>query len=58
MPVYPPRFTVVELATGTEHGPLDSWEEVAMCLAFEKLSREEVEIIEDAPLTANLTAWE
>ena len=28
MPVYPPRFTVVELATGVEHGPLDSWEEM------------------------------
>ncbi len=58
MPIHPPSYTVVELATGAEHGPLDSWEEVAMCLAFEKLSREEVEIIEDAPLTANLTAWE
>ena len=57
MPVYPPRFTVVELATGIEHGPLDSWEEVAMCLAFAKLSREEVEVVEDAPLMANLTAW-
>ena len=58
MPVYPPRFTVVELATGIEHGPLDSWEEVAMCLAFEKLSREEVEIIEDASEMATITAWE
>ena len=57
MPVYPPRFTVVELATGIEHGPLDSWEEVAMCLAFEKLSREEVEIIEDASEMATITAW-
>ena len=45
MPVHPPRYTVVELATGVEHGPLDSWEEVAMCLAFERLSREEVEVI-------------
>ena len=58
LPVYPPRYTVIELATGEEHGPLDSWEEVAMCLAFAKLSREEVEVIEDAPLMANLTAWE
>ena len=45
MPVHPPRYTVVELATGAEHGPLDSWEEVAMCLAFAKLSRDEVEVI-------------
>ena len=58
MPVYPPRFTVVELATGVEHGPLDSWEEVAMCLAFAKLSREDVEVIEDAPVITTLTAWE
>ena len=58
MPVYPPRFTVVELATGVEHGPLDSWEEVAMCLTFAKLSREDVEVIEDAPVIATLTAWE
>ena len=57
MPVYPPRYTVVELATGEEHGPWDSWEEVAMCLAFEKLSREEVEIIEDASVMATLSAW-
>ncbi len=58
MPVYPPRFTVVELATGIEHGPWDSWEEVAMCLAFEKLSRDEVEIVADEPLISTLTAWE
>ncbi|MYA95091.1 MAG: hypothetical protein F4X91_01610 [Nitrospinae bacterium] len=45
MPVHPPRYTVVELTTGVEHGPLDSWEEVAMCLAFESLSRDEVEVI-------------
>ena len=57
LPLYPPRFTVVELATGEEHGPLDSWEEVAMCLAFARLSREEVEIVTDAPLMANITAW-
>ena len=55
MPVHPPRYTVVELATGAEHGPLDSWEEVAMCLAFEKLSREEVEVVEDSSWMATLT---
>ncbi len=57
LPIYPPRFTVVELVTGEEHGPWDSWEEVAMCLAFARLSREEVEIIEDASPMATLTAW-
>ena len=55
MPVHPSRYTVVELATGAEHGPLDSWEEVAMCLAFSKLSREEVEVVEDISWMATLT---
>ncbi len=55
MPVLPPRFTIVELKTGIEHGPLDSWEEVAMCLAFEKLSRDEVEVVEESSWMAALT---
>ena len=58
LPVYPPRYTVVELATGAEHGPLDSWEEVAMCLAFSKLSRDEVEVLTDQSPMATLSAWE
>ena len=57
MPLYPPRYTVIELATGEEHGPLDSWEEVAMCFAFAKLSRDEVEVIEDAPVISRLAGW-
>ena len=58
MPLFPPRFTVVELATGIEHGPLDSWEEVAMCLAFSKLSRDEIEVVEDACVMSTLSARE
>ncbi|MDE0331876.1 MAG: hypothetical protein OXL41_08405 [Nitrospinae bacterium] len=57
LPLYPPRYTVIELATGEEHGPWDSWEEVAMCLAFERLSREEVEIVEDTPVVARYAGW-
>ena len=57
LPIHPPRYTVVELATGEEHGPWDSWEEVAMCLAFGRLSRHEVEIIEDASPMARYTSW-
>ncbi len=57
MPVFPPRYTIVEVATGAEHGPLDSWEEVAMYLAFKRLSREEVEVIEDAPVISRLAGW-
>ena len=57
LPLYPPRYTVVELATGEEHGPWDSWEEVAMCLAFEKLSRDEVEVVTDTSPMATITGW-
>ncbi len=57
MPVFPARFTIVELSTGVEHGPLDSWEEVAMCLAFKRLSRHEVEVVEDAPVISGLAGW-
>ena len=29
-----------------------------MCLAFERLSRKEVEVVADVPLMATITAWE
>ena len=57
LPLYPPRYTVVELATGEDHGTWDSWEEVAMCLAFAKLSRHEVEVITEASPMTTITAW-
>ena len=57
LPLYPPRYTVVELATGEDLGAWDSWEEVAMYLAFAKLSREEVEVISDASPMTTITAW-
>ena len=56
IPVWDPTWTVVELATGREHGPFDSEADVALCLAFAKLSRDEVEVIVDAPVTAQFTA--
>ena len=53
LPLYPPTYTVIELATGARHGTWDSPEEVAMCLGFARLSREEVEIVVDSsPLQA------
>ena len=58
MPLYPPRYTVIELATGACHGTYDSMADVALCLAFAKLSRNEVEVIVDAPPLAGLAAWE
>ena len=34
------RFTVIEIASGVNHGTWDRWEDVAICLAFAKLSRD------------------
>ena len=47
LPVLPPRVTVIEIATGVNHGTWERWEDVVMCLAFAKLSRDQVELIPD-----------
>ena len=47
---------MIEIATGREHGPYDSEADVALCLAFEKLSRDEVEVLADVSPMASLTA--
>ena len=57
IPIWPPRFTVIEIATGEDHGTWDSWDEVVMCLAFARLSREQVEVISDASPMATFTSW-
>lgn len=57
IPVWDPAWTVVELETGREHGPFDSESDVALCLAFEKLDRDRVEIVKDAPVTASYASW-
>ena len=57
IPVWDPTWTVVEADTGREHGPFDDPADVALCLAFEKLDRDRVEVLCDAPVTASLTAW-
>ena len=41
LPVLPPRFTVIEIATGANHGTWDRWEDVVVCLALAKLSRDQ-----------------
>ena len=58
MPVYPPSYTVIELATGTDHGTYDSEADVALCLVFARLSRDQVEVISDAPAVMRIAAWE
>ncbi len=55
LPILPPRYTVIEVATGEDHGTWDSWEEVAMCLAFARLSHQQVEIISDTSPMASFT---
>ena len=57
LPLYPPRYTVIETATGEDHGTFDSWEEVAMCLAFARLSLDQVEVLTDQSPMATCTSW-
>ncbi len=47
---------MIEIATGREHGPCDSEADVALCLAFARLSRDEVEVIADVSPMATFTA--
>ena len=47
MPLYPPQYIVVELETGEDHGTWDSWADVALCLAFSRLSLDQVTVITD-----------
>ena len=56
IPVWDPNFTVIEIATGDTHGPFDTKAEAVAGLVFAGLEFDEVEIVNDAPVTARLTA--
>ena len=56
IPLWDPSWTVIEIATGEDLGTYDSEMEVAACLAFAKLSRDEVEVVADASPMATFTA--
>ena len=56
IPIWDPSWTVIEIATGREHGPYDSEADVALCLVFEKLARHEVEVLRDASPMSSYTA--
>ena len=56
IPVWDPTWTVIEVATGRELGTFDSEADIALCLAFEKLSRDEVEVLCDASPMSSYTA--
>ena len=44
--------------TGDDHGTFDSWEDVALCLAFARLSLDQVEVLTDQSPVATWAAWE
>ena len=58
IPVWDPSFTVIELETGRELGTFDSETDIALCLVFEKLRRDQVEVVNDASPMSSFTAWE
>ena len=57
IPLWNPSWTVIEIASGREHGPYDSEADVALCLAFAKLARHEVEVLADISPMAHYTSW-
>ena len=52
LPPFSPSYRVIETATGADHGTFESQAEVAACLAFARLSPDEVEIVPDIPAMA------
>ena len=53
LPLFPASYTVIEIATGQDHGTFQSWADVAACLVFARLSHEEVEVLSDVPRHGN-----
>ena len=58
MPLYPPSFTVILRETEECLATFDDEMEVAAWLAFEKLTRDQVEVVVDRSCLATLAAWE
>ncbi|MDE2814900.1 MAG: hypothetical protein OXM01_17875 [Gemmatimonadota bacterium] len=52
VPVWPPQYSVIEIANGADHGTYETEAEVAACLVFAGLRHDEVEIRSNAPLLA------
>ena len=57
IPVWDPTWTVIEIATGEALGTFDSEADVALCLAFAKLGRDQVEVLHDASPMSSFTSW-
>ena len=54
--LWDPSFTVIELETGQEVGTFDSEADIALCLAFGKLDRDQVEVLNDTSPLSSITA--
>ena len=57
IPEWDPSWTVIEIATGEALGTFDSEADVALCLAFAKLGRDQVEVLHDASPMSSYASW-
>ena len=58
LPTAPSSFRVVVIDTGEDLGSWESEAELAACLAFSRLSPEDVEVVGDVPVMNGITAWD
>ena len=58
MPVYPPSFTVFLVDADEPLATFDDEMEVAAFIVFEKLARNQVEVVRDASPLATIAGWE
>lgn len=58
LPIYPPTFTVVLIDSDVPLATFDDEMDVAAFLAFEKLSRDQVEVLVDRSPIAASVGWE
>lgn len=57
LPAAPASFRVVVIDTGEDLGCWESGAELAACLAFSRLSPDDVEIVSDMPVMNAITSW-
>ena len=57
LPAGPTRFRVIEIATGTDLGEWSTAAELRACLAFSRLSIEDVEVFSDVPVMNGIASW-
>ena len=57
LPELPTQYTVIETATGIDHGTWDSLAQVAAALAYAKLSPEDVTLLTDSSPITSYASW-